>query len=438
MYLGFMQALGVKYLIDYTQWQLEDYKTAITNYKTMWHRSRRGGKSIGLSVLAVFFSIIQFGYRANAGCVVWRAPYTDQLYQAQKWLKMNPFVTYIDKSQNDIYVLDSEYIDMSCLSSGKVASRGVSVFIMDEYKKVNTGSVMMNDAKEAYGMLAEGPNDQKRMVSASTGARMTEFFNQYLSDEWEYCVHDWRECEWITDDFIESERRGNPQDPYYVPQEYECMWVARGDTAYRNVYIIDTVEKTIVNNENTWDFGDHPFFPEDWTFPSARKAGVDFNDSAGHYIVAGSEDDEAIYVNSEHVVTTVTELKSYGRKYRMEIESGPFEINITNARKCREQGVRATHRNWDKDTIARRFRKSMDKMIIIDKRLAPYTLKNLMEAVFDQNARESKLKKQSDQHGLDALLHMIHRTVFKIHESTITTNIDPNYVEHDMDFGIPF
>lgn len=435
MYMGFLNKLGCEYLTEMTDWQEVDYEMAISGFKTMWHRTRRGGKSIGLSVVAVFFSIIEFGYRANAGCVVWRAPYSDQLYQAQKWFRKNPFVTHIDKQSNDIYILDSEYIDMSCLSSGKVASRGVAVFIMDEYKKVNTGSVMIKDAKEAYGMLAEGPNKLKRFISASTGCRLTEFHNQYLSNEWDYSSHSWKDCHWITEDFIESERKGNPQDPWYVPQEYGCVWVARGDTAYRNVYIVDTDAKTIVFNENIYAFGDHPFFPLEWQFPTPRKAGVDFNDAAGHYVVVGSVDDEAIYVNEEHVVTTIAELKPFGAAYNMEIESGPFEINIQNALKCSQQNVKCIHCNWDKPTLANRFRMSMDKMIVINKKTANFTLGNLQEAVYDENARESKLKKSSKQHGLDAMLHMIHKTSYIITERKIMTNLNPNYIEA-QGFGV--
>ena len=415
MYMWFLKKHGSEFLTDAltTHWQMEDYKLVIDNYKTMWHRTRRGGKSIGLTILGVFFSIIKFGYRANAGCVVWRAPFSDQLNQAKKWLKLNPFVTWIS-GDGDVEVIDSEYIDMSCLSSGKVASRGVSVFIMDEYKKVKNGSVMSGDAKEAYGMLAEGPNELKRMISASTGARLTEFHQQFLSGEWQYSRKPWTSCLWITQEFVDSERRGNAEDPWYVPQEYGCVWVARGGTAFRNVYIVDTRKKEVVFNESVFSFGEHPFFPTDWTFPSPRKAGCDFNDSAGHYVVVGSEDDEAIYINSEHVITTIAELKPFGAKYRLEIESGPFKINIQNARKCVQQGVKCTQRNWDKDTIAERFRVMMDKMVIIDRRQASYTLGNFQEAVFDDNAVESKLKKNTTQHGLDASLHMIHKTEYVV------------------------
>ena len=433
MYIGFIKFCGAEYLVEMTFWQIADYNTVIENYKTIWHRTRRGGKSIGLSVLGVFFSLIEFGYRANAGCVVWRAPYSDQLDQAKKWMKMNPFVMWIS-GDGDVEVLDSEYIDMSCLGSGKVASRGISVFIMDEYKKVKKDSVMYGDAKEAYGMMAEGPNTHKRMISASTGARLTEFHSQFLSDEWKYCRHDWKECPWITEEFVESERRGNPEDPWYVPQEYECVWVARGGTAFRNVYIVDMKAKTIVHNEDVFDFGDHPFFPLNWTFPTARKGGVDWNDSAGHYVVVGSEDDEAVYLNQEYICTTVAEIVPFCKDYSIEVESGPFPINIANTKKLRDTGAHFLSKLWSdnkegKGIVSKRFRVMMDKMVIIDRHKASFTLGNFQEAIFDPASTISKLKKNTKQHGLDAAMHMIHKKGGKITHQRIATNLDPNYVE---------
>ena len=437
MYMGFLNVMGCEYLTDAlnTPWQMDDYRLVIENYKTMWHRTRRGGKSIGLSVLAVFFSIIKFGYRANAGCVVWRAPYSDQLDQAKKWMKQNPFVEWIS-GDNDVFVIDSEYVDMSCLGSGKVASRGISVFIMDEYKKVIKGHKMYGDAKEAYGMCAEGPNTLKRMISASTGARLTEFHDQFLSGEWKYSPHDWKECDWITKEFIDSERKGNLDDPWYVPQEYGCIWVSRGGTAFRNLYVVDMTTKSVTHGEDRFTFGNHPFFPLNWTFPTARKGGVDWNDAAGHYIVLGSMDDEAIYINEEHVATTVAEVKTFCADYRIEVEGGPFPINIENTRKLRKTGAKFRSVIWSDNKegsgiISKRFRVMKDKMIIIDSRDASFTLTNFQEAVYDENATYSKLKKNTTQHGLDAAMHMIHSHIGIIRQKRIATNLDPNYTEFD-------
>ena len=423
MYMGFLKAIGAEYLCEMVQWQYDDYKKAITGHKTMWHRNRRAGKTLGLTNVAVFFSIIDFGYRANRGKVVWRAPATDQLSQAQEWLRQNPFVTYVN-NENDVGVLESKPLDMACLSVGKAASKGAAVIIEDEYRDVPKGYKVYDIAGRAEDMVAEGPNSTRRMISASTGCRLTYFHDQFLSNEWDYCRHTYKECGWITDAYVEGKRREHPEDPYFVDQEFNAVWVARGDTAYRNVYIVDMEARTVAINENVYDFGDHPFFPVEWEFPKATKAGVDFNDTAGHYVVVGSVDDEAIYVNSEYVVTTVAELKPFGDKYKMEIESGPFEINIQNALKCIKAGVKCTHRNWDKDILAERFRMSMDKMIIIDRKTASFTLMNLLESVFDANARESKLKKTSKQHGLDGMLHMIHQGNYVIRQTRIKTNLD--------------
>lgn len=430
-YLGALRILGAEYLTDMNEWQEEDYYVAITGHKTMWHRSRRAGKTMGLSNIAVFFSLINFGYRANKGKVVWRAPATDQLEQAQEWLRSNPFVMSIDH-ENNVYTQESKPIDQACLSAGKAASKGAAVMIEDEYRDVIKGHQMYDIAGRAEDMVAEGPNETRRMISASTGCRLTYFHNQFLSGEWEYRRHTWKECPWITEEYVESKRKEHPEDPYFVDQEFNALWVARGDTCYKNLYIVDMEARTVAHGVEITPFGDHPFFPLNWHFPDARKAGVDFNDSAGHYVVCGSTDEDAIYINEEHVVTTIAELKMFGENYNMEIESGPFEINIRNAKECTKAGINCIHQIWDEATKAERFRRSMDKMIVINRHKASFTLANFQEATFDENARESKLKKRSDQHGLDAAFHMDHKSEYLITSTTIETNLDnPNY----MDFG---
>lgn len=410
MYIGFLKALGCKYLTEIEPWQMADYKVAITGHKTMWHRSRRSGKSLGLGIMAAFFSIIDFGFRANQGKVVWRVPATDQLEQAQSWLRQNPFVMSINH-ENDVGILMGKPLDMACLSSGKAASKGASVIIEDEYRDVPKGYAIFDIAVRAEDIAAEGPNETRRIISASTGCRLTLFHDHFLSNEWAYCRHTYKECWWITDEYVESKRREHPEDPYFVEQEFMAIWVARGDTIFRNLYIIDMKARTVHHNEVLYKFGDHPFFPIDWEFPKATKAGCDFNDSAGHYVVIGSVDLDAVYLNQEFVVRSIAALKPFGKIYDLEVESGPFAINIENAKKCIKLKVRCLYRNWDKYIIAIRFRLFMDRMIIIDRAKASFTLGNFLEAVSDENSRESKIKKNSKQHGLDAAFHMAHRKV---------------------------
>ena len=90
-------------------------------------------------------------------------------------------------------------------------------------------------------------------------------------------------------------------------------------------------------------------------------------------------------------------------------------------------GINCIHQYWDEETKAERFRETMDKMIIIDRRNAAFTLGNYESAVFDETSRESKLKKDSQQHGLDASWHMIHKTNYVITKDVYDTNLDPNY-----------
>jgi len=336
-------------------------------------------------------------------------------------------------NENKVGILLGFPINMGSLGSGgKVASKGAAVLIEDEYRDVYKGLKMYDLAGRAADMLAEGPKELKRFISASTGCRLTLFHDHFLSGVWDYCRHPYQECPWITEEYVQSKAKEYPHDPYFVQQEFEAIWVARGDTSYMNVYVVDTKAKTVVHGTETFDFGDHPFFPVNWKFPEARKAGVDFNGpKTGHYIVMGSEDDEAIYVNKEAVVFSINELKPYGLSYNMEIESGPL-FNIPFAEECTQKNVNCIHQSWDKLTIARRFKNSRLKMIIIDKYGAPFTLTNLEEAVDDANQRTPMLKKSPNQHGLDAMFHMTHKSSYKLTYHRTQTNLD--YDEGD-DWG---
>lgn len=365
---------------------------------------------MGLSVLSVFFSIINFGYRANQGKVVWRAPKGNQLGQATSWFKKNPFIINVRKQEGFIDVLMSEAIDIKPMTEGNVASVGASVYIIDEAKKIHKGHKIYDEALESYGMFAEGDLEFKRMISASTGARLTLFHDQYESGEWDYSMHTYKDCPWITEEFVEGERRANPNDPYYVLQEYECVWVARGDTAFQNLWVVDMVKKMVTHGSEQYNFGEHPDFPVGWEFPEAENAGCDFNGpTTGQYVVMGSFDHKKIYLNREKVLFDLRDLIWYGDNYALEIEAGPFKINVEAGKECKRLGVKCIHKNWEKAIIAERFYLFTHRMIIIDLRACHFTLMNFQEAVTDPNATEHKLKKSSKQHGLDAAFHMAHK-----------------------------
>ena len=184
-------------------------------------------------------------------------------------------------------------------------------------------------------------------------------------------------------------------------------------------------------------FGDdHPFFPDYFKFPDPTKAGCDFNGiNTGHYIALGSTGAEANYVNSEHVVFTIAALKPFGENYSLEVESGPFPINKQNAIRCTQLGVKCQHSDWTGGIIkAERYTASKEKMLIIDMLKAPFTWANFEEAITDENKQEEALKKNTKQHGLDATLHMIHKSNYPIRFSKIHTNLDDDYIESNINF----
>ena len=118
-YLGFIKTFAPERYRLFTRWQREDMEMSINNpninverevLETAWNYSRRGGKSRGLTVLAVFFALL-------GKLVIWRSPHADQLGQASQWFNMNPFVKKVSiNNLNKVEVYGSPDINISAVS----------------------------------------------------------------------------------------------------------------------------------------------------------------------------------------------------------------------------------------------------------------------------------------------------------------------------------
>ena len=121
----------------------------------------------------------------------------------------------------------------------------------------------------------------RHIIHASTPARNTAFHEEWenLQDlEIKYntrftSLHPHEDCHWITEEWIEMEREKNSDTPWYVDQNYNCMFVVYGGAVFTNVIALGDAH-----------FPEFPYGYLEGIQP--RYAGVDFNgDVVGHYLI---------------------------------------------------------------------------------------------------------------------------------------------------------
>ena len=412
-YIGFLMEFSLH--DDYkqfTQWQMDDMLMSIYNPKidtrlipleTAWCYNRRGGKSQKLTVVGTFFSLLDKK-------VVWRCPHTDQLHQCTEWFTMNPFVREEKVfTQNIVRIYGSPDISVSVLSAGRVASRGVDVLIYDELGWCFTRLQLYEYYKASRPMIAD--SDFKHIIHASTPAKNTVFHEEWEAlkelEEKYNCRftshHNWRDCPWITKEWVELERLKNFDCPWYVDQNYEALFVVYGGSVFTDIIIVGDLRYP------QYPFGYH-------VGGKYRYVGVDFNgENVQHYLVTCYYDDKFVHVLEEIKFLDLWKLEEYTNHplYTVELEEGLFNTQFTD--QVKRMGLDCIYQPWDEDTKQNRVRELQTRTIIIDKKKCPVTYKNLIEAGYDENSRLPKLAKRTDQHGLDALLHCIHDVSGQIH-----------------------
>ena len=410
-YLGFIKTFAPERYRLFTRWQREDMEMSISNPKintkrevleTAWNYTRRGGKSRGLTVLGVFFSLI-------GKLVIWRSPHADQLGQASQWFSMNPFVKKVSiNNLNKVEVYGSPDINISVLSAGKVASREADILIYDEGGWVFKHLALYEFYKASRPMVAA--SQYRHIIHASTPARNTAFHEEWgnlqdleikLGTRFT-STHDDEDCEWITEEWVEMEREKNSDTPWYVDQNYKCMFVVYGGAVFTNVIALGDAH--------------YPEFPYGFLDKITPKyGGVDFNgDVVGHYLIEIDYNDTFVFVLKETKFNDLSDLmRDELFQVSLEVEDGMFNIPFCND--LRRMGFAGIFNEWNRDKKHTRVQELRNRTIIIDKARCPLTYRNLMEASYDQKERLPKLEKRTDQHGLDGLLHAIHDRSGKIH-----------------------
>lgn len=223
------------------RFQFMDMLLAIHAQECALVRSRRGGKSRDLSLIAVFWTIV--GKR-----VIWYAPESDQLEQAFMYFHSNPFVDHASSSTGKVYsILPGPIMQALVLSKGKTASRGADCLIYDEGGKIDVNLSQYENYLFSRAIVADSIwEGDKHILHASTpciATALERVVDKLKADhEFLVSVHPYWDCWWITDAWVDSERAANPSDPWYVQQEYECEFVTRGGAVFTNIKVVSKEE----------------------------------------------------------------------------------------------------------------------------------------------------------------------------------------------------
>lgn len=396
-YLGF---LCTRANFDVEAWQVEDMCMAVDNeiidcrkvpLEVIWNKSRRSGKTMNATMLAVFYALL--GYQ-----VVWRTPKRNQFKSAMRWWQMNPFVTKIQMRKHLVHLVNGNTIDVAVMTPGNCTGIEADCVFFDEGGWVFKRLQVYEGYKQARPMIA--PSDFKHILHFSTPARSTAFaeaWNRLKEKEKELgtkltVTRTADDCPWISEEFVESEKEANWDCPWYVDQNYYGKFVVYGGAVFEN--ILDIRE---CSNKDLL---------EKWNNVKPDVGGVDFNaPSSGHYLVKGKIFDDVVFLMSEEVFDEIEYLMDIG-DIHLEVEDGGF--NKPFADECRAIGLNnIRYEAWDEKSKMQRVRALQRRQIVVDGKECPITKQNIEEAAYDQNSRLPKLEKRSEQHGLDAALHLM-------------------------------
>jgi len=417
MYLGFLYRFADrpntkdKYRLSlWTSWQIEDMMMSIYNAKidttkiileTAWLYGRREGKTRGLTILAVFFTLL--GYQ-----VAWRAPHGEQLKKASFWFSCNPFVQRVMlTSDNTIRVYYSLSISIAPITTGRVTGSDCDILIIDEGGWIPTRLQAYQLYLSARPMVSN--SDFKHIIHASTACRDTAFQEAWQGIETleiEYdtklkSIHPCTDCEWISEEFIESESKIYPK--WYIELNYFCLWTVPYGAVFERIYEVSD-PKSPINAERLREI-------------VPTHCGVDHNKgdrNNPHYIVTTTFDENFFYVLDEYpFYGTKDDMSGLGflfdEKFEhlsMEIEDGLYNIQFTDQEK--RMGLAVIYYAWTKEEKMTRVQGLRNRFIVIDRNRAPLTYNNILNAGYNKASPFVELEKRTDQHGLDCVLHSFH------------------------------
>lgn len=382
-----------KFKLDqYTPWQIEDMKLTLSHPEVLLLRTRRGGKTRDMTLIATFYSIV-------GKYVIWLAQSSDQLEQARRWFKLNPFVEAA-KQYSIKFVKVKDEMPFGMLTKSRTASKGVDVIVYDEMAKVSKQDDQYDYYLYSRGQLAEG-RDHK-IISGTTPCLGSVEYEQFLQlkeiDEGAISIHDWHDCPWIDPDFIELEKQKHYNDKWYIQQEYECIHVARGGS------LLSNIEEADLSN-----------FKKKW-----NRIGVDYGAKSMFVCVYIDEEEHNCWVLKEYEYDLLRDddLQKAGKlisdkEVGVMVEDGGFNYFIARWTARNLNNVRRTF--WKKEDKsnalgkARRF-----EHIYVDPKLTPNTYNDLIYAIYKETEPIWVKNEKFPSHWLDAFMFSILATPTRI------------------------
>lgn len=379
-------------------------------------RTRRGGKTIMLSVLETFWSLIRFG-ESYPGVVVHRCPTGDQLRMLFYWFKKNPFITKIDKHEYLVHVFNSEPIWAAMTTANNSDGYGCSVLYEDEWGTEDANGLKATQLESTRNFAIEGSFRGKRRLKASTvhydsvGHKDLNRLQEIERKEKKQLIHimTWDDCiksdgtSWIPDEEKDKIISEHFFDPAFVKEMFECILVPKGGLFF--------------STDQWCILGQHKTYDADYMRRNriiVNKAGLDWNgDASGHVLVLGNWNPQTkiLFLMQEQIFDTTQSVHDWIQAHpdiAVEVEGKPKRdgYNAGFSQHLMELGTNCFFQSWEKESKDSRLAILQHAIIIIDPS-CKWAIKNFKEAIFDPKSLVPKLLKTSDQHGLDGALHIV-------------------------------
>ena len=376
-------------LVDF---QYNDITQAIIHQVFMILRSRKGGKTRDMTLVIVFWAVIL----ELAG--IWFAPFGDQLKQAKEWFHYNPFVTAVN--QYSISFCSGPELDIGMLSPGRTASKDKSFAVYDELGKVPIDQKLYESYTYSRAIIAAHTKVFFRILYGSTTCIASALEEEFLSlDPSVVSLHTYHDCNWISDEWVESERAKHMNDPWYVLQEYECQWVVRGGACLNNIKLES---------------------PETIQQFRANQAGVDINKLEAVVGVYLTQDHKDVYIMYEYELDWVADHNCFDFLYdqipllQIEVENGGY-----NEKEALDLAFRihATPSYWTTPIKQDRLAKARSMTIHICPQLTPKTYTDLRTLVYAPIKGIYLKDALHPCHWTDAFFHALGVEGYHFHET---------------------
>lgn len=420
IYLTIIVNYGGKDIKKLVNWQIQDMVKAIKNptidyrirtLECLWNRSRRSGKTMCASILAVFY--VTMGFRVR-----WFTANTKQMRAARMWFFQNPFFIKYNTQQSEIHIIGQEHILTYAVlaSHGNVTGDEGDCLFFDEGGDYDLDLKVYSNYEDARAFLAN--SEFAHILHFSTPARYSALFEANetlealeikLQSQFIF-TRDYLWCPWTKKERALDEAARNPQDPYFFQKNYLCLWVVYGGAVFNSTDYLD-IRNPLVS----------PELLNMWKTIEPTQGGVDWNgEQTQHYLGLIAYTDKYIFVKDEIKFWGYDTLKDWHKKVRLELEyNDPFSNQYGDD--ALDEGVEGAYEGWDNDMKMERLRQIKKRTVILDKVRAPTLWRNLQEAAYDNKQRLPTLKKLSNQHGLDWLMHAMH-----VYDTSIYSNAPPD------------